>query len=102
MKKVIALFGLLLLMNTYSLKAQLPTCDKIYMDRVDLFFGLPINNSLYVYDPALPDINGRVIYSEKADDAMRHDLNTENLPRGLYSIKIISDKGIIVRKLQLL
>lgn len=47
-------------------------------------------------------IDGRMIYNEKANSATRHDLNTGFLPKGIYLLKIFSDKGVIVRKLQII
>lgn len=45
---------------------------------------------------------GAVVYNQRSDNAKQHKLSVSGLASGMYSIRILTDKGFIVRKLQVL
>lgn len=48
------------------------------------------------------NVLGQVLLQEKAQSDNKHELNVNHLPAGLYNIKIVTDKGNVIRKLELI
>lgn len=45
---------------------------------------------------------GAMVYTHPADNAKTHRLNVTNLASGLYSIRMLTDKGFIIRKFEVI
>ena len=45
---------------------------------------------------------GRKVYSAKADSPLKHGLSLKSLSSGMYTIRIQTNKGMVVRKLELI
>jgi len=47
-----------------------------------------IVNGVNVYDLQLFDVNGRLVYNEKAVSTQKHTIRTDNLSPGIYNLVI--------------
>lgn len=45
---------------------------------------------------------GALVYTHKADNAKSHKLAVQGLASGMYSIRILTDKGYVIRKLEII
>ena len=45
---------------------------------------------------------GAVVYHRKADHSSRHQLNVSQLASGMYTVRILTDKGFVIRKFEVL
>lgn len=45
---------------------------------------------------------GALVYRHKADNAKQHQFSVSNFASGMYSVRIVTDKGFIIRKFQVI
>lgn len=48
------------------------------------------------------NILGAVVYRHKADNAQQHQLSVSDLSSGIYSVRILTDKGYVTRKFEVI
>lgn len=84
---------------------------RIEIDQAELtLYPNPAGNTVHILNKGslqmehvtLSNMLGQVVYSDVAGDAKRHELKLQHLPTGLYQVQIKTNKGIAVRKLQVL
>ncbi len=57
--------------------------DKVKMEEITVF-----------------NILGAVVYQHKADNSKQHQLSVAHLSSGIYSVRILTDKGFVIRKFE--
>ncbi len=45
---------------------------------------------------------GTLVYQQKADNAVKHHFTVSHLASGIYTVRILTDKGFVIRKLEIL
>ena len=48
------------------------------------------------------DALGRKLYEHKADSPQRHELSLSGVASGIYTIRIATDNGNLIRKLEII
>mgnify|MGYP003577857495 FL=1 len=48
------------------------------------------------------NILGAVVYEQKADNQKQHRFNVSKLANGVYSVRILTDKGFVVKRFEVL
>lgn len=57
--------------------------------------------ALHMEEIRVYSMTGRLVQSSPADSKTRHSLRLQGMPAGIYTIAIITDKGTVMRKVQL-
>jgi hypothetical protein len=60
------------------------------------------NSSAKMEEVSVYNLLGQIIYREKADSSRKHTLKLNGLSSGVYTVYIITDKGSVARKLEII
>jgi hypothetical protein len=60
------------------------------------------SDNLEMQEVAVFNTLGAMVYTHRADNGKNHKLNVNTLASGLYSIRILTDKGFVIRKFEVI
>jgi hypothetical protein len=94
-----------------TLPANIVGIDQVNIDNKDLkIFPNPStdittiqnNGNFKMKQVDMYNMVGQLIYSQSVDNSQRHTLSVSGFASGIYTIRIMTDKGSVTRKLEIL